>query len=622
MEEASNETERRALLAGRQGDAAAYEEALHAAQEKVEEGVAGAEDWRSLGLVITVGLLGFPERPAGSRKESAAAAIAAFEEAERLAPGGFVAAESIARVAAAMGWWERESAAYLAALQAAPEDCDLRADYVRRLLDEERTDEAGEQLELLMGSHWEQCKGLDRVRVQEYLGRVLWAQQDLEGARFHLTEATREYEAALPADVGAYACPYQALGALYTQSGMEREAARYFSQAAELEREYPDAQLMAAIHATIVGDAAAAQRFSARSVAVGGPSLAESYRARELPYRELMDTIHAQSHLTGALLEMQPPVHGLVWSALSHFGRGRYSTAEALAELGEQVEPRVELLVTRAFVALMKRDTQGAVSLLERADALQPDHGVQVGRGHLAIVARDYQAALALLRPVADDARWGWLSRSPARRIYASTVRDLAHLGLGWVHANQGNHAGAIPEYDLVLAERPDDLLALLGKGNSLAGLRRFEEAEAVFGRVLALSPDNPYALSELGLIRYNRGEDREAEALFERALDAAPGGYTCPHEGLGLVYLRQGRREQARGSFEQAIALGPDFEYRKYNELARIYLEDGRIAEAEALLLKSIENYPWDDEAQGLLAALRADPGPSDTERSGTGLP
>ncbi|MFH1464520.1 MAG: tetratricopeptide repeat protein [Pseudomonadota bacterium] len=601
------EIERRALSACHRADAASYEQALRLAQAGVEGERPMAEDWRRLGFICWVGLLGFPDLPTEQREERAEQAIAAFEAAERLAPGSFVAARFSAKVHAAMGRWERERAAYLVALEAAPADCTLRADYVRRLLDDERTAAAREQLDLLLDRHWDRCEGLDRARVLEFQGRVLLAEQDLEGARRHLTAAAHELEASDPGGAAGYACPYQALGALYTQSGMQRVAARYYYEAAEVDGDGVHAQLLAALAAVAAGDGQAAARFSARSEELGGPSLAGSFRARELPYRELMDTIHAQGHIRAALLERRAPVHVLIWCALTSFDRGQYAAAGAYAALGEEIELRVEILVTRAFLALMARDTQGAAALLERAAALDADPGVQVGRGHLAVVARDYEAAMEALRPVADDPWRGWLAPWPDQRAYAETMRCLAELGMGWALANQGEHARALPYYGRILARRPDDVLALLGVGTSYTGLGRYDEAEQAFRRVLEQSPDNPYAMAELGLVEYNRGDDRAAEALFERAIEAGHADYTCPYEGLGLVYLRQGRTEQARGNFQRAIEIGPDVEYKKYNGLARIYLREGRVDEAEALLRKSIENHPWDDEAKTLLEGLRA---------------
>ena len=45
--------------------------------------------------------------------------------------------------------------------------------------------------------------------------------------------------------------------------------------------------------------------------------------------------------------------------------------------------------------------------------------------------------------------------------------------------------------------------------------------------------------------------------------------------------------------------------EYKKYNELAKIYIKKGKYAEAEKLLTISIQNYPYDNEAQEILESI-----------------
>ena len=188
---------------------------------------------------------------------------------------------------------------------------------------------------------------------------------------------------------------------------------------------------------------------------------------------------------------------------------------------------------------------------------------------------------------------------------YYHFMHRMGCLGMGWLHANQDQHDQAIKYFNRVLAHRPYDLLARLGKGNSLMGMQLMDQAEQELQGVLDLDPDNPYATAELASIHLSRGDVARAEQGFEAALAAHGKGYTCPYEGLGMVYLKQGRIEQARKSFEKAISINPDIEYKKFNGLARIYIQDGRTAEARKLLLKSIANYPYDDEAKTMLSKL-----------------
>ncbi len=192
-----------------------------------------------------------------------------------------------------------------------------------------------------------------------------------------------------------------------------------------------------------------------------------------------------------------------------------------------------------------------------------------------------------------------------SHKLYVRIVSNLANLGMGWAKANQNQHVEAIGYFDNVLSKQPKHLLALIGKGNSLIGLHKLDEAQQVYKQVLKQHPANPYALAELAVIKYNKGDIKTAERLFSEALAVDDQKYTCPYEGLGLVYLRQGKLDQAKKNFQKAIELNPDIEYKKFNGLAKIYMKEGDLEKAKELLIKSIENYPYDDEAKELLEQL-----------------
>jgi tetratricopeptide (TPR) repeat protein len=280
---------------------------------------------------------------------------------------------------------------------------------------------------------------------------------------------------------------------------------------------------------------------------------------------------------------------------------GDYLQARLEVAEGMALRPSDRLRVLRALALVAQGSfDEAGTDLQTLLEASPGDAGVAVAQAHLALARREHARAETLLQPVLDGPAPGQHADG-----YVRMVHEMAWLGQGWAAANQARHADAVDAFERVLASSPDHVLALLGHGNALSGLRRLDEAEAGFRRVLELEPGNPYAMAELGLVQYNRGEDERAQASFEAALAVQPERYTCPHEGLGLVWLRQGQTEKARAAFEQAIRINPDIEYKKYNGLARILLDEGRVDEARALLVKSVENYPHDDEARALLADL-----------------
>jgi tetratricopeptide (TPR) repeat protein len=400
-----------------------------------------------------------------------------------------------------------------------------------------------------------------RRQARDKLGRLYITQQRYDEARAMLETSAEGLERFNQEHKLGWACPYQALGALYAATDQPSQALAYLIQAAETESDSARAQLDVAVQALAAGDGNTTATYLDRAEALAG--------------------------VTGPTVEAPP------------------------------LEPS-QLLVLRGYALLLQRDYPGAERAFHQAADQGPGAiGARIGLGHLAIAGRDYSAAreqldsgvsaaLAALEEAAPSGDPSSIITDP-KLMFLATSYHMACLGHAWIASNHGQHDLALPWYERILGDNPSHLLALLGRGNSLVGLGRSDEAEAVFRLALERYPDNPYALAELGLIRFHQGDDSAAEQLFEQALEHDDGRYTCPHEGLGLVYLRQGRTEEARGRFEKAIRLDPDIEFAKYNGLARIYIEEGRHDQARELLLKSLANYPYDEEALELLVQLDA---------------
>ena len=296
-------------------------------------------------------------------------------------------------------------------------------------------------------------------------------------------------------------------------------------------------------------------------------------------------------------------------ASLACFDVADFDCALRFVDRGLDVERRSDFLVLKSFLLILEQRWQDAERAIDEALFLAPeDRRVDLARGHLEIVNRHYDRALELLGP--------WCVEEPPRAVpdparpytakYERLVYELACLGSGWAEADRDRHDLAVPDFDRVLQIRPDSPFAQLGKANSLMALGRIDAAEAILDRVLKRYPKNAFALSEMALVRLNRGDYARAEQGFREALENDSNAFTCPHEGLGLLYLRQGRLDEAKKHLTTSIEIAPDVEYRKYNALARIYIQEGRTAEAEALLRKSIANFPDDPEAARLLESLQ----------------
>jgi predicted TPR repeat methyltransferase len=117
------------------------------------------------------------------------------------------------------------------------------------------------------------------------------------------------------------------------------------------------------------------------------------------------------------------------------------------------------------------------------------------------------------------------------------------------------------------------------------------DEAEILYGRILAIVPEQPDALHYMGILAHQRGRGEEAVELIRRAIALDPGrAEACSN--LGNVFLQQERAAEAIAAYQQAIALQPGFA-GAYNNLGAVLRTQERFAEAAAAYEKAIELDP-----------------------------
>ena len=282
-------------------------------------------------------------------------------------------------------------------------------------------------------------------------------------------------------------------------------------------------------------------------------------------------------------------------AALANIKAGDYTNALKYIDQAIKLENKEAFLVVKGHILLALRKYLKAQKLFDEIltkNIRSP--GAKVGLGHLCIIRKDFDCAMENFKPALGE-----------ENQLDPFVFEMAHLGMAWMSANQNKHREALLHYKKILSTRPNSILALIGKGNSLIGLFKMDEAEAALKKALELQPGNPYATAELAVIQMSRGNVEEAELAFKRTIAKDDSNYTCPYEGLGLLFLQQGEFEKARKNLKKAIEINPEIEYKKYNGLARIYIREGNLGKAKELLEKSIDNFPYDSEAKKMLAEV-----------------
>jgi tetratricopeptide (TPR) repeat protein len=117
------------------------------------------------------------------------------------------------------------------------------------------------------------------------------------------------------------------------------------------------------------------------------------------------------------------------------------------------------------------------------------------------------------------------------------------------------------------------------------------DEAEALYQRALEMDPWLAIAHTNLGNIRFRRGDEAEAERLYQKALQLDARQPEAQYN-LGYVLLERGQAREAVDYFKGAIASDPQFADAYFN-LAMAYEQAGESARARPCWRKYLEIEP-----------------------------
>ena len=172
----------------------------------------------------------------------------------------------------------------------------------------------------------------------------------------------------------------------------------------------------------------------------------------------------------------------------------------------------------------------------------------------------------------------------------------------------QNGAAKAFPALVAVKAQlvnEPGNIELRLRAAALLVTVLRPQEAGINYQQVLAQNPNEPRALTGLGVLAARAGQEEEAINLLERAVaaDGKSGDARCQ---LGAVLEQLGRATEALAHYEAAVQAQPELE-QAWSSLGLLHAKSGRMADALGALARAARLRPADAEIQmraGLAAA------------------
>ena len=126
---------------------------------------------------------------------------------------------------------------------------------------------------------------------------------------------------------------------------------------------------------------------------------------------------------------------------------------------------------------------------------------------------------------------------------------------LGHIYRNKGDLEQSIAAYRRAMEHQPENVPAILGAAEGHLSLNRYDRAQPLFERALALDEACAPALVGMGKIASSRRDTKEAIRNLEAALELQPEANSI-HYLLAMSYRRLGDLDQAQAHFQQVAML------------------------------------------------------------------
>jgi tetratricopeptide (TPR) repeat protein len=192
-----------------------------------------------------------------------------------------------------------------------------------------------------------------------------------------------------------------------------------------------------------------------------------------------------------------------------------------------------------------------------------------------------------------------------AVECYAAARALRPDLGAALARAlvNGGRAEEGRALYERLVAERPDNPWLHFQHGHALFDQRRYREAEAAYRDALRLQPGDPEAHNNLGVVLCDGlHEYEEAETAFRDALRLRP-DYPMAHTNLGVALGNQGRYREAEAAYREALRLQPDLPLA-HSDLGKALSDQSRYKEAVVACREALRLQPDLPEAHNNLGA------------------
>lgn len=584
------------------------------------------------------------------------APVEAGQESERavdLGPNDAEAWNALASVAHETGRSDEALTAYARALENDPRLLAARLARAGLLLDLDRLDEAGADIEYLRKEY--------PVEPRAMLLRALWLQRrgETDAARTALADTgavlkavPRETMERFPALLLVSGLTHSALGELerarddlarYLELAPDNPGARKQLGAVYVRLNEPtqavavleparlrvpdDPRILALLGVaySMKGSHLVATELLEKAAALSGgaPDIRTDLAASRLRVGRQDEAL---DELAGVFDHDPAQTRAGVMLASLHLQRGEAPAAvEIMQKLVENEPQNLTFLNILASALLAVGKQAEARAALERAVEIDPGFlPAQLGLARLDIVGRQLDKARARLQArlqlapdnvqlLVEMARVDAISGARdtavqrlerARSLSADAIEPRQFLIDLYLRRNEGGKALEVAEE--LVARHPDNLASLAALGTTQLVLGKGPLAQVTFRRMVKFAGFDPVALMRIARLQEQAGALADSAFTLEQAVHAEPGRPELL-AALAGAYLVTGRLEEAEDKARALQKLAPDSPVSR-RLLGEALLRRNQPAEAATLFLDALKQTPAPELAIGAFRALLAD--------------
>jgi tetratricopeptide (TPR) repeat protein len=203
-----------------------------------------------------------------------------------------------------------------------------------------------------------------------------------------------------------------------------------------------------------------------------------------------------------------------------------------------------------------------------------------------------YKSDFIGLRYARDS--WKYIAVAKPRHDTVETTKFLdeiteRNIVMGYLYDERTSLRERVRQLETAI--KPDEIVAINGRGMELQKLSRFEEALVQYDKALVLKPDDITSLNNRGSVLIDLARFAEALSCYDKLLSVRPNDFNALNmRGLALEQLQ--RLEEALASYDKAISVSPSAVEAHYNR-GNALTDLARFEDALASYDKALEVNP-----------------------------